>query len=34
MISFNIPPVVGGENENIADVLKAHKISGDGKYTT
>lgn len=33
MISFNIPPVVGGENENIADVLKAHKISGDGKYT-
>ena len=33
MISFNMPPVVGGEAENIADVLKAHKISGDGKYT-
>ena len=28
-----MPPVVGGEAENIADVLKAHKISGDGKYT-
>ena len=33
MISFNVPPVVGGEAENIADVLKLHKISGDGKYT-
>ncbi|MCR4657359.1 MAG: dTDP-4-amino-4,6-dideoxygalactose transaminase [Lachnospiraceae bacterium] len=33
MIPFNIPPVVGGEAENIADVLKLHKISGDGKYT-
>lgn len=33
MISFNVPPVVGGEDENIADVLKTHKISGDGKYT-
>lgn len=33
MIPFNRPPVVGGEAENIADVLKAHKISGDGKYT-
>lgn len=32
-IPFNIPPVVGGEIENIADVLKNHKISGDGKYT-
>ena len=33
MISFNVPPVVGGEAENIADVLNVHKISGDGKYT-
>ena len=33
MISFNVPPVVGGEAEYIADVLKIHKISGDGKYT-
>ena len=33
MICFNVPPVVGGEAENIADVLKMHKICGDGKYT-
>jgi dTDP-4-amino-4,6-dideoxygalactose transaminase len=33
MISFNMPPVIGGEAENIVDVLKGHKISGDGKYT-
>lgn len=33
MISFNMPPVIGGEAENIADVLEGHKISGDGKYT-
>ena len=33
MISFNVPPVVGGEKENIADVLQLRKISGDGKYT-
>ena len=33
MISFNIPPIVGEETRNVADVLKEHKISGDGKYT-
>ena len=33
MISFNMPPVIGGEAENLADVLKRHKISGDGKFT-
>ncbi len=33
MISFNVPPVTGGEIENIADVLITHKICGDGKYT-
>lgn len=33
MISFNVPPIVGGEDENIRDVLNSHKISGDGKYT-
>lgn len=33
MISFNVPPVVGGENDNIADVLNLHKVCGDGKYT-
>ena len=33
MILFNMPSVVGGEADNIADVSKIHKISGDGKYT-
>lgn len=33
MISFNVPPIVGGEADNIVDVIKLHKISGDGKYT-
>ncbi len=33
MISFNVPPVVGGEKENLANVLQLHKISGDGRYT-
>lgn len=33
MIYFNLPPVVGGEEEYIADAIKSSKISGDGKYT-
>ncbi|MCR5357899.1 MAG: aminotransferase class I/II-fold pyridoxal phosphate-dependent enzyme, partial [Lachnospiraceae bacterium] len=33
MISFNKPPVVGGEEEYIKDVVSIRKISGDGKYT-
>lgn len=33
MISFNVPPVTGGEEEYIKDAIKRHKISGDGKYT-
>lgn len=33
MISFNVPPVVGGEEIFIADAIKSHKICGDGKYT-
>lgn len=33
MISFNVPPVVGGEDEYIRDAMKSRKISGDGKYT-
>lgn len=33
MISFNMPPVVGGEIENIKDVLIKHKICGDGAFT-
>lgn len=33
MIKFNIPPCVGGEIENIQEVISARKICGDGKYT-
>ena len=33
MIPFNVPPFVGGEIENIKDVINDRKISGDGKYT-
>ncbi len=33
MISFNVPPVVGGEETYINDAIKSRKISGDGKYT-
>ena len=31
MIQFNLPPVVGGEEEYISDAIKSSKISGDGK---
>lgn len=33
MISFNVPPYIGKEEEFIADAIKSHKICGDGKYT-
>ena len=33
MISFNLPPTVGGEEDFISDAIKIHKLSGDGKYT-
>lgn len=33
MIVFNLPPVVGGEEEYIKDAINNHKICGDGKYT-
>ena len=33
MILFNVPPVVGGEEEYIKDAINNHKICGDGKYT-
>ena len=33
MILFNVPPVVGGEEEYIKDAIGSHKICGDGKYT-
>ena len=32
-ISFNVPPYVGGELENIKDAVLKHKICGDGEYT-
>lgn len=33
MISFNVPPVVGKEQEYIAQSIQNHKISGDGIFT-
>lgn len=33
MISFNIPPYTGKENEYITQAIKNHKISGDGIFT-
>ena len=33
MIPFNIPPVVGDEEDYISDAIQSCKISGDGKYT-
>ena len=33
MISFNVPPYIGKEEEYIADAIKRRKICGDGTYT-
>ena len=33
MISFNVPPVVGTEEDYIKDAISKHKICGDGEYT-
>lgn len=33
MISFNVPPYVGKELENIKQAIADHKICGDGAYT-
>lgn len=33
MISFNVPPYVGGEKEYIAQVIEKRKICGDGEFT-
>lgn len=33
MVNFNIPPYVGKELEYVSDVVKKHKICGDGEYT-
>ena len=33
MISFNVPPYIGKEQEYIMDAIKSHKICGDGAFT-
>ena len=33
MIPFNVPPVVGTEENYIKDAISKHKICGDGEYT-
>jgi len=33
LISFNVPPYIGKEEEYIADAIKRRKICGDGAYT-
>ena len=33
MISFNIPPHIGTEEQYIAEAIKNHKICGDGVFT-
>ena len=33
MINFNVPPHIGTEEKYIAEVIAAHKICGDGKFT-
>lgn len=33
MIKFNVPPVVGEEEECIHDAISRHSLCGDGKYT-
>ena len=33
MISFNVPPYIGSEQDYIMEAIKAHKICGDGAFT-
>lgn len=33
MISFNVPPYIGKEQDYIMDAINAHKICGDGEFT-
>ncbi|MBR0308777.1 MAG: dTDP-4-amino-4,6-dideoxygalactose transaminase [Mogibacterium sp.] len=33
MISFNVPPYIGKEQDYIMEAIKAHKICGDGAFT-
>lgn len=33
MISFNVPPYIGKEQDYIMEAIRAHKICGDGEFT-
>ena len=33
MISFNVPPYVGNEQNYIKQAVENHKICGDGEFT-
>lgn len=33
MISFNVPPYIGKEQDYILEAIRAHKICGDGEFT-
>ena len=33
MISFNVPPYIGKEQDYIMEAIRAHKICGDGQFT-
>ena len=33
MISFNVPPYIGKENEYLMQAVESHKICGDGQFT-
>ena len=33
MISFNVPPYIGSEQDYIMEAIKSHKICGDGAFT-
>ncbi|QNM06859.1 dTDP-4-amino-4,6-dideoxygalactose transaminase [Qiania dongpingensis] len=33
MISFNVPPCVGKENQYVGEAIQNHKICGDGEFT-
>ena len=33
MISFNIPPYIGKEEQYVTEAIRSHKICGDGSFT-
>ena len=33
MIGFNVPPIIGNEEEYLMEAIKSHHISGDGPFT-